>query len=689
MTTTLNLSSVIVMSYPDTSPWDIRPKLQNLDPGPEQLEPGPDFSMKEVLDLIAPPARNQAKKAGKNPFYFMCGDNPLLLDHPDAAAAAEVPLQGYTEPTPLQQVDAQPFSLLSMRSEEDGPASAALLVRVLFEGGERRVLKMYFAHEWTSTADDAAHRFSTEMAAYSHFVRFGACESRVVPKCYGWMELDRDALTTALDGSSDLPAWFHGRITRGLESGCGVRALVLEDLSGAEPLSIHNISRETAIKVMQSLHRVHSSFVLHGALDRRRILIVQGEDRVVWVGFSHAKCGSTLPSRRELLHELAQLWSLVYEKLLPDALIGLEDDDVGRSLWDRPMIVPWTATGRALVRRPLTANIRDEIKAVLYSYPVKNLFDWDPPIYNLAPAVKDDDQYDTPELISAIFKVKRNQLFDNPFYRWYGTCPLTDPFPPWTPGLPKSWGSYKVPDSLPEILPATKVEILRCVDVYARHPMFKVRLDGEERLLKVFCGGWPKSEDEGAVAESRNDLTPVKKEYFAEVSAYAHLLQYGACEAGVVPRCYGWLYLSAQQITVANGAIAEAYMQTKTSASLTREAPTFVAPIFNDGGRTTGIVLEYISNAQALSLQNISPSRAELVLRAFARIHAAFVVRGDYRNVNNILLVEGSPDRIVIVDFDRAENPVPPRRMPAFLSELARVWHMMYWEMVSRYVLTK
>ena len=44
------------------------------------------------------------------------------------------------------------------------------------------------------------------------------------------------------------------------------------------------------------------------------------------------------------------------------------------------------------------------------------------------------------------------------------------------------------------------------------------------------------------------DYKTAKQRFEIERDAYAHLLHYGACEYGAVPRCYGWIELSAAHV---------------------------------------------------------------------------------------------------------------------------------------------
>lgn len=94
------------------------------------------------------------------------------------------------------------------------------------------------------------------------------------------------------------------------------KGLILEDLSRFSPLSIHNVSGTVVSSALKALSKVHSAFVQHGNLARQHVMLHPETGRVVWVDFSCASCGEGAVSRQSLFHELAQTWSLLYEKLV-------------------------------------------------------------------------------------------------------------------------------------------------------------------------------------------------------------------------------------------------------------------------------------------------------------------------------------------------------------------------------------
>ena len=141
----------------------------------------------------------------------------------------------------------------------------------------------------------------------------------------------------------------------------------------------------------------------------------------------------------------------------------------------------------------------------------------------------------------------------------------------------------------------------------------------------------------------------------AERDAYAHLVHSGACDKGVVPRCYGWIRFSKQRIQRLG--------------------------IF--GSHAYATVLEYMKDAEPISSRNITIDIADKALRGLYAIHTAFVVHNDVIDApRNILVLPG--DRVVWVDFDMARCGDHPLIQPAALiEELAAAWQLFYNILVS------
>ncbi|KAI0666369.1 hypothetical protein C8Q78DRAFT_1197780 [Trametes maxima] len=659
MAVSLNVSSVILQSYPEISPWELDLPPVGLVLPPDIL-PCPYF-----VDKIKLPALDQARKTGKNPFYFMCMSNPLLLDHPEAACNAP-PLPPHGLSPPLPEI-ARPFSLTPMSFIGGSPP----VFNVNLNGAPRALkLASTALHRYYQDRDHVL-QFSIELTAYSHLIHHDACKSGAVPRCDGWIGLASQDLQL-LATSPLLPEYLKDTL-----SGGGVlfaKALVLEDLSDAQPLSIRNISTEVADKAMRSLHQIHTAYVLHGNIRRNNIFVTRGGERVVWLGFNHASYGECIISRELLLNELAQLWSFLYEKMIPDAFIGLEDDRIGQEVWMRRMVTSPAQLQRGARPRIPSHSADAEIRKVLLSYPEINVFDWNPPLFNLTPEPKDDHLYDTPEFIAAIKQARRSEMACSPFIKWYGNCPTLLPDDDRFREEITTFDGYVRPDPLPQWASDTPMEMLECLDPFAAHPLIKVRVGNEERLMKFFSGWSTENRYSGLRGPSP------RHGFETELSAYSHLSHYGACDEDVVPRCYGWITPSSLLIAMANDMIAK----TVVEASKLDNPPAFISPIFSDGHPALALIIEYLPNAEVLTEENATPEIADLTLRAFARIHGCYVCHRDAWGSGNILLVKDTgPDgdhvRVVVIDFDHAQDASKGTLCGwEMLQELTSLWNLFY-----------
>ena len=188
-----------------------------------------------------------------------------------------------------------------------------------------------------------------------------------------------------------------------------------------------------------------------------------------------------------------------------------------------------------------------------------------------------------------------------------------------------------------------------------------------------------------------DERTDPKLRFNAEREAYAHLEHHGGSAAGAVPRCFGWFELSSDHVY---GAI-DMIRRTRERGFAKGKDPVWVFPIFDDGTPAAALILEYISNAETLSMDNITLGRADLTMRSLSRIHGSYVQHGDCDfNLSNILLVrEGDSERIVFVDFDHAFSgcSTSERRMSRMSvhGEFTRLWGQLYNFMVSGFRLTK
>lgn len=151
-----------------------------------------------------------------------------------------------------------------------------------------------------------------------------------------------------------------------------------------------------------------------------------------------------------------------------------------------------------------------------------------------------------------------------------------------------------------------------------------------------------------------------------EKTAYAHLIYYGACDKGVVPRCYGWLNLTADDLD-----------SMKLMPNISRR-PAWL-DFREDDTLPRALLLEYFDNAERLSMYNITPEVADRALRALYCVDASYIKHGDVSPRNILLLPEG---RVVLVDFDSADylgrDPKRPLLRQALFLEISGAWSQFY-----------
>ncbi|KAH9895875.1 hypothetical protein C8Q73DRAFT_643503 [Cubamyces lactineus] len=635
-----NFSPHILKSYPETSPWDLTPEVFSV--RPQQTAPCPNFP-----DNLKHAALVQAKKSKLNPFHFMCGRNPFVLDTPPPSDAT-VPMAVSAAAPPLMPW-LIPDNVRCEFVEELHAGDGAVIYRIR-AGQDMRVLKLYIG-------DDASARFHTEVNAYAYMASRNV--TGVVPHCFGWIDLD-GLLKRDQGCSSPLLAVLCGKdlpVSKGL---------VLEDLAGAQCLSIHNISLDIGEAALRALHVLHSMHILHGNPEKGNVLVFPETKRVAWVGFSHAVCQGLI-TKQALFAELAEGWAFIYQRLIPDAFIGWEagpDAIDPRTLVDDVTPAPIQPTHA----RPSKSTITEEAIAILASYPDINLYSWDPPIQHLTPGHIRDHQYDTDEFLQAIRNEHKTRTF-NLFGRWYGPCPLrTSEAVDIITENSDEWCNYDAPPPVRQLPTETDIEFLEYLKHSSNHPLVRVRIGSAERLLKIFSMNWG----------GKKNGSPCKPRFWAERGGYAHLMHYGACAAGAVPQCYGWIELSRKHVDNANAAIRRAYEP--------EPPPWSVFPVFEDGSPSGAIVLEYLPGSEPISYDNITPTRADLALRSLSRVHCSYVLHNDITVGKNLCLIRGhggTPDRVVVVDFDHVKVSSWKKAWPfraEFYDEFLALWiHFYVW----------
>lgn len=152
-----------------------------------------------------------------------------------------------------------------------------------------------------------------------------------------------------------------------------------------------------------------------------------------------------------------------------------------------------------------------------------------------------------------------------------------------------------------------------------------------------------------------------------ECEAYAHLLHYGVCAAGAVPKCHGWLELGAQHLR-----------QIGSLPDLSDRARAML----RSGEPPRGILLEYFADAVQLNVSNVTETLADNALRGLYKIHASYVLHCDV-HPRNILVLPG--DRVVWVDFNFSRNASGDWYLPRqrLFYEFGRAWALFYQQLVS------
>ncbi|KMU73141.1 hypothetical protein CISG_03402 [Coccidioides immitis RMSCC 3703] len=136
--------------------------------------------------------------------------------------------------------------------------------------------------------------------------------------------------------------------------------------------------------------------------------------------------------------------------------------------------------------------------------------------------------------------------------------------------------------------------------------------------------------------------------HILESTAYRRLKERGICEQRIVPQFFGTMVKFDPKP-------CQPYLR------------TFV----NDEYPPSAIFLEYIPNLEMLGLNNYTQARMNKFLEGIREIHKALVEHGDPKP-RNMLIVKDDPERVVWIDFNRANTYDEHRitdRERAFLDE--------------------
>ncbi|KIP05252.1 hypothetical protein PHLGIDRAFT_36520 [Phlebiopsis gigantea 11061_1 CR5-6] len=301
--------------------------------------------------------------------------------------------------------------------------------------------------------------------------------------------------------------------------------------------------------------------------------------------------------------------------------------------------------------------------AALLCYPESNPYHATPPVHNLIPKHYEGLEFDTPELKAAAFAIARKHYI-NVFAVMYGTNPfliaeeeLYD--------VPLPITNYTAPPTLHEAVLDDNLVLLEQINPLGNVPLFKIDVGGKEMLLKI-ANREPDRNFEPRRYNSELEEPDYPSLFEREKEAYAHLLHHGVCQKGVVPNCFGWTRLTADHLTCI-----------QNFAGLDGVATT----LEDDERPPTGILLEYLEDAERVSLENVTEEVAEKALRGLCDVHAAYVSHGDVHRRNVLVLPDG---RVAWIDFDNSACASDSRIWRQhFIEELKRCWGYFYGQLLS------
>ncbi|KZS97051.1 hypothetical protein SISNIDRAFT_463008 [Sistotremastrum niveocremeum HHB9708] len=162
-----------------------------------------------------------------------------------------------------------------------------------------------------SNPDNPFYQFDQEAIAYARLAKAGLCEAGYVPRYYGWYEFPPSWRSDpALAHISN-----HPRLSELPHSETPPRALLIEYLENASPISPWNITSEIAHEALRRLTEIHSIGLLH-CDGFPRNLIVARDGKPVWIDFGsseHSPHDRVRP--QTLVEEYENVASLLFEFL--------------------------------------------------------------------------------------------------------------------------------------------------------------------------------------------------------------------------------------------------------------------------------------------------------------------------------------------------------------------------------------
>lgn len=164
-----------------------------------------------------------------------------------------------------------------------------------------------------------------------------------------------------------------------------------------------------------------------------------------------------------------------------------------------------------------------------------------------------------------------------------------------------------------------------------------------------------------------------------EREAYAHLLHYGACAAGVVPSCFGWLESLPSTLV------------DRTTALLSSPSNSVGIDVPSTSTRgwvpTKALLFEYIPLAKRISADTIYLDVAHQLIQALVTINTSYVHRESIR-ARDMLVVRGSSEndscRVLWTNFTNATCASNPSvKKQDFYREFRGCWEYLFRILVS------
>lgn len=134
------------------------------------------------------------------------------------------------------------------------------------------------ARKVTMAGEDIYEQWDREAIAYARLEKAGLTDAGYVPHCYGWYQFPS---SWATDPSFAHLA-IHPRMADLVHSEPPPRALLIEYLKDASPVSPWNITMDIAHEALRRLSEIHYVGILHRDEYPRNLLITK-DGRPVWV----------------------------------------------------------------------------------------------------------------------------------------------------------------------------------------------------------------------------------------------------------------------------------------------------------------------------------------------------------------------------------------------------------------------